>query len=128
MNLDREKAIEAVDAMVAAGYSATMHAGPAPGGYVWPHPVTGEVGPHPLIRVALSDMGYREVDLIKLIELAGGLGLEVRYSQAVLGFHLVYPDASGAAPVRTTGPSSSPLGLMGRTSVRLPDKRGRGKR
>lgn len=77
MNLDKEKAVEAFDALVADGYSAQLL------GSV----IHGEV----FYRVTLTGLGFDAVDMRHLCDLAEARGLVLEYHRAVDGFLLAVP-------------------------------------
>lgn len=84
MNLEREKAIEAMDAINAAGYTAVIEAA------VIPH-FSKEV----LYRVSMPMLSYDSTDMRALCDLAESIGLNCRYSLNSLRFEL--PDTRPAA-------------------------------
>lgn len=73
MNLTREKAIEAMDAINAAGYTAVLEAAVIPAGHrgVNSEPV--------LYRVSLSALHFDAMDMHAILDIAESVGLTCRY-------------------------------------------------
>lgn len=89
--MTRDKAIEAMDALVAKGYIVTVTAAPCDSRFSSRHPETGAVGQWDSYQIGVSALGFDSVDLRALMAVAEGVGLEARYSMHS-GFHLDHPD------------------------------------
>jgi hypothetical protein len=103
MNLTRDKAIEAMDALTGAGYTAHIEAVPQ----------TKFVVPNhegPLYRVSTLALSFEPTDMLELCRLAESVGLVCRYSLQAFRFEL--PLAPDALPGRSQ-PSEAPRGRWG---------------
>lgn len=80
MNLTREKAIEAMDAINGAGYTAVLEAAIIPGGRMrFEGHTVDEPSSPALYRISLSALHFDALDMRKFCDLAEGLGLTCRY-------------------------------------------------
>lgn len=68
MNLERDKAIEAMDVLTEHGYNAEVYA------------ITNIPGTKTMYRVSVPALHFEDTDLRELCDLAESIGLHCRYS------------------------------------------------